>query len=70
MSDSYLYILIVIPKYMSDEKECHECYRKMPKEIIGDTCPVCETAIQQDAIRNEPYGGDDFMNYCMSGDCW
>lgn len=55
---------------MSDEKECHECYRKMPKEIIGDTCPVCETAIQQDAIRNEPYGGDDFMNYCMSGDCW
>jgi len=52
------------------EKECKECNRKMPKEYHGKYCPACEVVIQQEAIRNDPYGGDDFMDYCMSDDCW
>ena len=33
-------------------------------------CENCLDEIQYEQIRLEPYGADDFMNYCMSDDSW
>ena len=50
------------------EEVCPNCDRK--KYNDKKICDICLDEIHYEAIRNEPYGADDFMNYCMSMDCW
>ena len=51
-----------------EEEACSECNGK--KYNGKKICDTCLDEIHYEAIRNEPYGADDFMNYCMSMDCW
>jgi len=49
-------------------EKCERCNRNKYNE--KKVCETCLDEIHYEAIRNEPYGADDFMNYCMTGDCW
>jgi len=51
-----------------EEEVCPNC--KQEKYNNQKVCDDCLDEIHYEAERNEPYDGNDFMNYCMSGDCW